>query len=255
MAGCRSASSLAPTTDSINEDSRRLTVFAAASLTDAFKEIAANFESAHPGVTVRLNFAGSQALRTQIEEGAPVDVYASANTTQMDALVTYGFVAQGTPQMFLTNVLVIIVPQDNPAGIKEVEDLARSGLKLVLAAEDVPVGKYSREAFDLLDAQFGNGIKDRILANVVSNEDNVKQVVTKIQLGEADAGIVYNSDAVAAPDLPTIEIPAEMNVVARYPIAALTRSVNPDLATEFVRYLLSPEGQVVLQKWGFRPIP
>jgi len=254
FAGCSPASS-APTADSAKDTSRTLTVFAAASLTDAFTEIGSNFEALHPGVTVTMNFAGSQALRTQIEEGAPADVFASANTTQMDAVVASGFVIQDAPKIFLTNALVIILPVDNPAGVDSVEALANPGLKLVLAAEEVPVGKYSRQAFDLMDASFGNGFKDKLLANVVSNEDNVKQVVTKVQLGEADAGIVYTSDAVAAPELPTVEIPADLNVIAQYPIAPLVESANPDLASVFVDYVLSSEGQDILNKWGFGPIP
>ena len=254
FAGCTPAS-FAPGTDSASETSHSLTVFAAASLTDAFIEIAAKFESASPGVDITLNFAGSQALRTQIEEGAPADVFASANAEQMDALVTSGFITQGVPQVFLSNSLVIIVPKDNPAGVNSVEDLAKPGLKLVLAAEEVPVGKYSRDAFDLMDRKFGNNFKDKLLANVVSNEDNVRQVVAKVQLGEADAGVVYTSDAVAAPELPTIVIPARINVIAEYPIATLTESANPELANAFVDYVLSSDGQALLQKWGFRSIP
>jgi molybdate transport system substrate-binding protein len=234
---------------------RTLNVFAAASLTDAFTEIGKNFEAANPGVTVIFNFAGSQALRTQIEEGAPADVFASANTKEMDTLVAAAFIANDAPQMFLTNKLVIIVPPGNPAGVDSVESLSNSGLKLVLAAEEVPVGRYSREAFDLMNAQFGSDFKDKFLANVVSNEDNVKQVVAKVQLGEADAGIVYTSDAVAAPELPTVEIPAEINVIAQYPIAPLVAGANPDLAAGFIEDVLSSEGQAVLQKWGFGPVP
>jgi molybdate transport system substrate-binding protein len=234
---------------------RTLTVFAAASLAEAFTEIGGNFEAANPGVTVTFNFAGSHALRTQIEEGAPADVFASANAAQMDAVVTGMFVAQDAPQIFLTNALVIILPEENPAGVDEVEDLASSGLKLVLAAEEVPVGKYSREALDLMNIQFGSDFKEKVLANVVSNEDNVKQIVAKIQLGEADAGIVYTSDAVAAPGLTTVPIPPDMNVIAEYPIAPLVAASNPDLAAAFVEYVLSPLGQAVLQKWGFSPIP
>lgn len=232
---------------------RTLQVFAAASLTDAFTEIGKNFEAAHPGVTVNFNFAGSQALRTQIEEGAPADVFASANKTEMDTLVTDGFVEQGMSQVFLNNKLVVILPANNTAMLTKLEDLARSGIKLVLAAEEVPVGKYARQALDQMNGQFGTYFKDKVLANVVSNEDNVKQVVAKVQLGEADAGIVYTSDAVAAPELKTMEIPAELNVIAQYPIAMLTKSANADLATAFVEYILSSDGQSVLQKWGFAP--
>jgi molybdate transport system substrate-binding protein len=234
-------------------EARTLSVFAAASLTDAFTEIGKNFEAATPAVKVNFNFAGSQALRTQIEEGAPADVFASANKTEMDALVTEAFVTQGTPQVFLNNKLVVILPANNTAGLTKLDDLTKPGIKLVLAAEEVPVGKYARQALDQMNGQFGRDFKGKVLANVVSNEDNVKQVVAKVQLGEADAGIVYTSDAVAAPELKTIEIPAELNVIAQYPIATLTKSANADLATAFIEYVLSPNGQSVLQKWGFAP--
>lgn len=242
----------APTTGS---EPVTLTVFAAASLTDAFTEIGAAFETAHPGVTVTFNFAGSQALRTQIEEGAPVDVFASANTKEMDTLISNGFVEQGAPLLFLTNKLVVILPADNPAGIASLEDLAKPGTKLVFAAEEVPVGNYSRQALGLMNATYGADFKDKVIANIVSNEDNVKQVLAKVQLGEADAGIVYTSDAVAAPELQNIEIPVEMNVFAKYPIATLNESANIEVAEAFIVYVLSEEGQAVLAKWGFGPKP
>lgn len=232
---------------------RTLTVFAAASLTGAFKEIASAFQAAHPGVTVTLNFAGSQTLRTQIEQGAQADVFASANTTEMDTLISDGDVAGSAPRVFVSNKLVVILPADNPASLQSLQDLARPGVKLVLAAENVPVGIYARQALDLMDAKFGAGFKDKVLANVVSNEEDVKLVVAKVQLGEADAGFVYTSDAVAAPELKSIQIPADMNVIARYPIAALHKSPNADLASEFIAYVLSADGQAVLQRWGFAP--
>ena len=234
---------------------RTLTVFAAASLTEAFTEIGVAFEATNPGVTVTFNFAGSQALRTQIEEGAPVDVFASANTKEMDMLVTDSFIAQDAPQIFLTNKLVVILPAGNPAAIEKLEDLAAPGIKLVLAAEEVPVGKYARQALDQMNGSFGVDFKDKVLANVVSNEDNVKQVAAKVQLGEADAGIVYTSDAVAAPELKAIEVPVDLNVVAKYPIAPLVKSANANLARQFVEFVLSTEAQGILQKWGFSPIP
>jgi molybdate transport system substrate-binding protein len=246
LAGCvPSATPASPT------DPRTLNVFAAASLTDAFTEIGKNFEAANPRVMITFNFAGSQALRTQIEEGAPADVFASANKTEMDTLVAGAFVTQGTAQIFLNNKLVVILPANNPATFENLEDLARPGIKLVLAAEEVPVGKYARQALDQMDGQFGDDFKNKVLANVVSNEDNVKQVVAKVQLGEADAGIVYTSDAVAAPKLKRIEIPAELNVIAEYPIAPLAQSANADLSNAFIAYVLSDDGQTVLQKWGF----
>ncbi len=252
------APTLAPTevppTATPEPEPQTLTVFAAASLTDAFTEIGAAFDAANPGVTTTFNFAGSQTLRTQIEEGAPADVFASASGKEMETLVADNFVTTDIPQIFLTNQLVVILPADNPAAIEKLEDLATPGIKLVLAAEEVPVGKYARQALDLMNGSFGTGFKDKVLANVVSNEDNVKQVVAKVQLGEADAGIVYISDSIAAPGLKSIEIPADLNVIAKYPIAPLAKSENADLATQFIAYVLSAEGQAVLAKWGFAPI-
>lgn len=146
------------------------------------------------------------------------------------------------------------MPANNPAALEKLEDLAKPGIKLVLAAETVPVGNYARQALDKMNGSFGADFKDKVLANVVSNEDNVKQAVAKVQLGEADAGIVYVSDVLAAPELKSIEIPADLNVIAKYPIAPLTKSANADLAAKFVEYVLSAEGQALLQKWGFAPV-
>jgi molybdate transport system substrate-binding protein len=228
-----------------------LTVFAAASLTDAFGEMAYTFESSHPGVDVALNFAGSNTLRAQIEQGARADVFASANKKEMEKLTEVGLVNVNEKTAFLRNHLVVIIPQNNPAMLSSFEELSRPGLKLVLAAEEVPAGRYARQMLDNVGVDF----KDQVLANVVSNETDVKQVVTKVQLGEADAGIVYASDAVAAPELSVIEIPAKWNVLAEYPIASLENAPNPELADEFITFVLSPEGGAILQKWGFTPIP
>ena len=247
------APTLAPTAVPAAAEPKTLTVFAAASLTDAFTEIGAAFDAANPGVTTTFNFAGSQALRTQIEEGAPADVFASASSKEMETLITGSFVMKDVPQVFLINKLVVILPSNNPAGLEKLEDLANPGIKVVLAAEEVPVGKYARQALDLMDASFGTGFKDKVLANVVSNEDNVKQVVAKVQLGEADAGIVYVSDVAAAPELKSIQIPTDLNVIAKYPIAPLVKSENADLAAKFIEYVLSAVGQTVLAKWGFTP--
>jgi molybdate transport system substrate-binding protein len=251
LIGCSPA---ATPTAATAPQAKTVNVFAASSLTDAFTEIGKNFEAANPGVTITFNFAGSQALQTQIEQGAPVDVFASASKSYMDTLIKDHYVAAGAPQNFLNNKLVVILPKDNPAGLATLKDLAKPGIKLVLAADVVPVGKYALQALDLMDAKFGNSYKTKVLANVVSNEDNVKQVVSKVQLGEADAGIVYTSDAVAAPELKTIEIPADLNVIAKYPIAPLIKSENADLAKTFIDYVLSPNGQTVLEKWGFAPL-
>lgn len=233
---------------------RVLAVYAAASLTDAFTEIAQEFEALHPGVTVSLNFGGSQTLRAQIEQGAQADIFASANANQMDALVEGNYIAADTPKIFLNNQLVVILPPENPAGLSSLADLANSGLKIILAAQEVPVGSYALQALDKLDTAIGSGYKENVLANVVSYENDVRQVVTKVQLGEADAGIVYTSDAVAVPDLQIIAIPAESNVAAGYPIAALAQSKNAALAQDFIAYVLSTDGQAILKKWGFLPV-
>jgi molybdate transport system substrate-binding protein len=238
-----------PTAESVN-----LTVFAAASLTNAFGEIGKAFEAGNPGVNVKFNFGGSQALRTQVEQGAPGDVFASANIKEMDALIKGGLVAADSAKIFLTNQLVVIMPTNNPAGLLELKDLEKPGLKLVLAAKEVPVGNYALQVLDKLDVALDLGFKDKVLTNVVSYENDVKQVVSKIQLGEADAGIVYLSDTIAAPDLKKIEIPAENNVVAKYPLAVLTQTKSPAAAQSFLDYVLSTAGQTILQKWGFLPV-
>ncbi len=233
---------------------RTLNVYAAASLTDAFNEIGKAFEALHPGVTVALSYAGSQILRAQIEQGAPVDVFASANSKEMDTLVSDKRVDSSAPQIFLTNQLVVILPPNNPANLSSFQDLDKPGLKIVLAASSVPAGAYALQVLDSLNAEYGADFKVKVLANVVSNETDVKQVVAKVQLGEADAGIVYVSDAIAAPQLQKISIPANVNVVAKYPIAPLIDSPNSDLAKQFIVYVLSSDGQAVLKKWGFTPI-
>jgi molybdate transport system substrate-binding protein len=246
LGACRGAST--------NSEPRTLTVYAAASLIDAFTEMGKAFETSHPGVRVAFNFGGSQNLRTQIEQGAPADAFASANAKEMDALVAQNMIQSDAPKVFLTNQLVVILPEENPAGIDSLEDLGMPGLKLVLAAEAVPAGRYAREILEKLNARFGAAYSDKVLANVVSNEDNIRQAVTKVQLGEADASIVYVSDAVAVPGLQKIEIPTEMNVVAEYPIATLAESMNPELANDFIAYVLSADGQATLKKWGFTPV-
>ena len=213
----------AETPTSVPAEPVDLNVFAAASLTEPFGEIGKVFEADHPGVTAVFNFAGSQQLAQQINEGAPADVFASANKTQMDVVIEAGGIESGTEQIFAQNRLVVIFPQDNPTGLMELKDLANPGLKLVIAAEEVPVGKYSLEFLDkaTADPAFGATFKDDVLGNVVSYEDNVKTVLTKVVLGEADAGIVYISDISGedASKVGQVEIPNALNVIASYPIA------------------------------------
>jgi molybdate transport system substrate-binding protein len=232
-----------------------LNVFAAASLTDAFGEIGKLFEANHPGVSVILNFAGSQQLAQQINEGAPADVFASANQKQMDFVVEAGEIVTGTQHTFARNRLVAIYPQGNPADLKALEDLAKPGLKLVLAAKEVPVGQYALDFFDkaTADPAFGLSYKDSVMANVVSYEENVKSVLSKVALGEADAGIVYSSDISGNDDgkVGRIDIPDALNVIATYPIAPLKASQNLNLAQAFINMVLSPDGQNILAKNNF----
>ncbi len=230
-----------------------LTVFAAASLTDAFGEIATAFAAANPGVTVAFNFAGSNQLATQIGAGAPADVFASANRSQMDAAVKAGRVDDGAPQIFVTNRLVIVVPADNPAGLVELTDLARPGIVLVLAAKEVPAGQYTLEFLTRASAAVGIGATfgEDVLANVVSYEENVRSVLNKVALGEADAGVVYASDAMTEPGVAIIDIPDALNVPAEYPIAVLNDSAHGDAAAAFVAFVLGPEGQAILTRAGF----
>jgi len=232
-----------------------LTVFAAASLTGSFGEIGKDFEAANPGVTVTFNFAGSQVLRTQIEQGAPADVFASADEKNMSTLASENLVASGASQDFATNVLIVILPPNNPANVQTLADLAKPGLKLVLGDPSVPVGNYARQILANMskDPTYGSDFSTKVLANVVSNETDVKVVVSKVNLGEADAGIVYVTDASAQPDLKSISIPNNYNVIAHYPIAALAKAPNAALASAFVAYVQSADGQAVMKKWGFSP--
>ena len=233
-----------------------LTVYAAASLTDAFKELGKTLEASHPGLTVQFNFAGSQQLALQIEQGAPADVFASADQRWMDYAKEKGLV-DGESTIFARNRLVAIVPRTNPARIKSLQDLARRGIKLVVAAEAVPAGKYSRETLQNLASApgFPQGYDRRVLANVVSQEENVKAVVAKVQLGEADAGLVYRSDVTAAVAhfVRVFEIPDPYNVIATNPIAVLKAARNPEAARQFVELVSSEAGQRVLQHHGLLP--
>jgi molybdate transport system substrate-binding protein len=233
-----------------------LNVFAAASLTEAFGEIGTNFHAAHPNVTVSYNFGGSDTLATQITQGAPADVFASANAAQMDVVVKGGQVVGTSVATFAHNRLVVIYPKANPAGLTTLQDLAKAGVKVDLAASSVPVGKY---ALDFLakasaDTAFGASYKDTVLKNVVSYETDVKVVLTKVSLGEADAGIVYTTDAATKADaVGTLAIPDALNSVALYPIAPVKSSTQVKVAAQFVSYVASNDGQAVLAKYGFLP--
>ncbi len=236
---------------------KTLTVLAAASLTESFTELGKTFEAQHPEVKVAFSFAGSQQLAQQLDQGAPADVFASASKKYMDAAVTSNRVGKDVAKPFVYNRLVVIYPKDNPAGLKELKDLAKPGLKLDFAAKEVPVGQYSLDFLDkaVKDPAFGGMFKDDVLKNVVSYEENVKAVLTKVTLAEADAGIVYLSDISqeAAGKVGKLDIPVALNVIATYPIAPIQDSQNPELAQAFVDLVLSPDGQKVLEKYNFIP--
>jgi molybdate transport system substrate-binding protein len=250
------ASVSAPVAIGAQQQPADLTVFAAASLKDAFSEAADVLGKRNPPIAVRYSFAGSQQLVLQLEQGAAADVVASADQRWMQVAQDGGLVA-GTPVIFARNRLLVITPASNPGRIDRLEDLGKRGLKLVLGAEAVPVGKYSREALDRLRGApgFGTDYSKRVLRNLVSEEENVKAVVSKVQLGEADAGIVYVSDVTppVRKAVRTIEIPDPYNVVAAYPIAVLRQSQQPAAARAFVEYITSAEGQAVLARHGLLP--
>lgn len=222
---------------------RRITVAAAASLSVVFQEIGSAFERAHPGDTVRFTFSSSSGLATQIQQGAPVDVFASAAPRWLDVIARApGLLERAT---FARNRLVVIVPRDDPAHIERFADVARRGIRLVLAAPGVPAGDYARQA--LAKAGLRAALK-----NVVSNEQDVEAVVAKVVSGDADAGIVYATDLTAAVSsaVRAIEIPPEANVVAVYEIGLVRGTKAAAIAGAFISYLLGP-GQVALQQAGF----
>lgn len=240
------------------EESGKVIVFAAASLTESFNDIARQFEEANPGVSVVLNLAGSQQLAHQLSQGAPADVFASADEEQMTAAIQVGRVRSGKQQPFAGNQLSLIIPANNPGGLRTLSDLARPGLHIVLAAPEVPAGRYAKMFIDAAadDPGFGPIFKERVMANIVSYEENVRAVLSKVRLGEADAGIVYHSDAAPnlAGEINELPIPEELNVLATYSIAPLSNSESPQLARKFIDFVLSAEGQDTLAGNGLKPV-
>ncbi|MCA9651810.1 MAG: molybdate ABC transporter substrate-binding protein [Myxococcales bacterium] len=223
-----------------------LTVLAAASLTDAFTELASDFQAAQ-GVAVVLSTAGSQALRVQIEQGAPADLFASANARHMEALVEAGWVRDA--EVFATGELVLVVPRGNPAGLRTLEDLPRAE-RVVLGTPEVPIGSYARTVLDRAEALYGPGFRSRVEARVVSLEPNVRLVLTKVELGEADAALVYRSDATSARAVEVVSLP-ELGVRPEYHVGVLTAAAAPGLAERFVALLRGEAGQAVLRRHGF----
>ncbi len=238
LLGCRS-----------NGGTATLNVYAAASLTDAFVDLEQAFESQHPGTDVSLTLAGSQVLRLQIEQGAAADVFVSANQTHMDALHSAG---HAEPSRILAhNELVVIVPLQNPAGLETFADLARAE-RIVIGSDNVPVGKYTSAMLERAGASLGATFLNQVRGHIVSEEGNVRLVRAKVELGEADAAIVYRTDASSSERVRAIDIPAQLNIRAAYPIAKLSRAQHPELAAQWMAFVASPAAVAILEKHGFR---
>jgi molybdate transport system substrate-binding protein len=235
--------------------STTLNVFAAASLTASFKQIATQYQAAHPSIKITYNFNGSQLLAQQIINGAKADVFASADLANMKKVSDPGLV--GTQSIFAKNRLAVIIPVSNPGHINSLKDLANKGVKIVVAAPSVPVGKYGLQVLDKMgkSSTYGPAYESAVKANFVSEEENVTSVVNKVQLNEADAGIVYRTDVTAAvaSKVKLIDIPDQYNVIAQYPIAVVKSSTQATQAQAFVQYVLSSDGQAVLTKYRFLP--
>lgn len=228
--------------DPVSQLSGSALIFTAASLTDAFNELKAIFETDHPEATVNLNLGASSGLATSIVEQGGADVFASANNIQMTRVADAGKL-DGEAQIFAENKLAIIVAPGNPKGIQALADLATPELKVVLAADEVPVGQYGKQALEKA------GITG---VSPVSEAIDVKGVVGPVTLGEADAGIVYTTDVIAAGEqAELVEIPDDQNVVAAYPIAVIAGGPATEVGRAFVEFVLSEEGQTVLSSYGF----
>ncbi|HEV8281985.1 MAG TPA: molybdate ABC transporter substrate-binding protein [Candidatus Limnocylindrales bacterium] len=233
-----------------------LTVFAAASLAGVVEDLTEAYEAASPGTTLTTSSDSSAALETQIEHGAPADVFLSADTANPKKLVDRGFSA-GEAVVFATNRLTVVVPSDNPGGVASPADLARLGVKIIAAGDEVPITAYARQLVANLAKEPGYpaGFEAAYDANVVSREDNVKAVITKVEIGEGDAAIVYMTDAKASTGVRTIGVPDRANVTARYAGVVVGASADQEGARTFLAWLTGPDGQAILSSFGFLPPP
>ena len=230
-----------------------ITVYAAASLRDAFTEIAREFEETRPNTRVVLNFAGSQVLRAQIQRGAPADVFASADEVHIQELAAAGLLAT-SPRAFAANVLALAVPAGDPRRLGKLEDLALPDVRVVMGVADVPVGRYARAALERYAAATGRGeLVGAVLGNVVSFETNARLVAAKLELGVVDAGFVYRTDVLASDGaLVELPLPPEAVIAAPYPIAVTQRASGSAVATSFTDFVHSPAGQRILEAHGFQ---
>ncbi len=229
-----------------------LTIYAAASLKGAMDKAKTAYEAAHPGMTLTISTDSSSALETQIEQGAPADVFLSADTTNPRKLVDKGL-ASGATVTFAGNKLTVIVPTGNPGGVTTPADLAKSGLKVIAAGDAVPITKYAMQLVANLASESGYpaDFAARYTANIASQEDNVKTVVTKIELGEGDAAIVYVTDARASTKVKPIDIPPSANIPATYAGVVVKTSKNQDAAHAFLAWFAGSDGQAILASLGF----
>ena len=239
------------------EEPKELTVFCGAGLTGAFDEIGQLYENAS-GVSVEFNFDGVPALRAQIEQGAYADVLVSANLKHMNALKAEGHINNNTVKIFAENKVAIVVPNGNPANIANLTDLARPGVKILIGTKDLPAGDYTRQVLDKLanDSEYGPEFKEKVMANIVSEETTVNLIVSKVALGEADAGFAFMSDV--SPDMvgkvTKILIPDKYNVVGDFPVGVLSQSKYPQEAQALIDVIMSKKGQAILDKYGFIPV-
>jgi len=234
----------------------QLTVFGASSLKAALDKVKAEYEAANPGNTLTVALDASSTLETQIEQGAPADVFLSADTRNPQKLIDGGFATEPLV-IFASNKLTVIVPKDNPAGIESPADLARSGVDIVAAGDEVPITKYADQLVDNLakEAGYPAGFAAAYAANVVSREENVKAIVGKIELGQGDAGIVYVTDAAASKGIATVDVPADANVLATYGGVFVKSSKHEADARAFLAWIGGPSGQAILVEFGFLPPP
>jgi len=248
------ASTTAPTEGPSTAAGGEIQVYAAASLKNVLAKVEDVYEAANPGTTLTISTDSSAALETKIEQGAPADVFLSADVTNPQQLVDAGLTS-GEVSPFAGNLLTVIVPKGNPAGLQTPKDLAKAGVKVVAAGDKVPITKYAAQLVENLakEAGYPADFVDRYNANVVSKEENVSGIVTKVGLGEGDAGIVYVTDAKGSDKVDAVGVPGAANVPATYGGVVVKASPNQDASLAFLQWLAGPEGQNVLAAFGFLP--